>query len=466
MIMKNIFSALVLLFVLVPSVQGQINWLNDLKPMVVKDTTQKFSLGESMVKNHVNSLSLAVIEENGDVQTVVYSNDGSIQKIDVETRYQAGSISKPVAALGVMALVKKYNLDLDARVNQYLKSWKIESKEFDESNVTIRNLLSHTAGLTVHGFMGYRKAKKVPEITEILSGKGNSGAVKMNNHADSAWRYSGGGYEILHLLIEDVSGEDFAAFLQREVLTPIGMSNSTYDLIYEGNCNDCAHAYNRSGKAYKESWYLYPESAAAGLWTTSGDLVKFMQYMMKLYQGEDGLISTDSVKEMLTPVLNNYGFGFTIYESNDETYIGHSGKNIGFSNDMCINLETGEGFVCMTDSDGAFPLIEDIKRSIPGSGIWTERPQVVIVPVELSAQEMEALEGIYVSNQNRRKKLQLTILENNLALTYLDSKTTHLLIPKSKNEFVSEANGISIKVIEEDGQQVLVWNNRMKLTRK
>lgn len=466
--MKNTFGALVLIFLFIPQVQGQFDWLNNLQPnIVVGDSSFTYSVGESMEKYHVNSFSLALIKSTSNVELTAFEKQEALKEIPTNTRYQAGSISKPVAALGVMVLVEKFNLDLDASINQYLKSWEIKSEEYDESQVTIRNLLSHTAGLSVHGFRGYKKRKKVPEVVEILNGKGNSDRVELINAPDSKWKYSGGGYEVLHLLIEDVSGEDFADFIQREVLDAIGMTNSTYSLLFDETCADCAHAYNEEREAYKPNWYLYPESAAAGLWTTPEDLAKFLIYMGKLYNGEDGIVNTSAIKEMFRPILDGYGFGFFVSERNGETYVGHGGKNIGFSNDMLINLDSGEGFVCMTDSDGAFPFMEEIKRSIPGSGVWSERPQVVIVPVEVPIKELETYTGMYDFPGNGKKfKMKLTIQEDKLLITYLQSKTTHTLIPIGKDAFIAKENGVSIVMIEEEEGTVLLWNDVLKLKRK
>lgn len=439
-----------------------------LKPLVVEDASEVMTLEESMEANYVHSVSYLRIDENGNEGVGAYESDSGFREIPINTLYQAGSISKSVAAVGVMVLVDKYELDLDASVNSYLKSWQLSSEEFDADKVTIRNLLSHTAGTTVHGFMGYKKEKKVPEIIEILDGEGNSDEVTMFNQADSTWKYSGGGYQILHLLVEDISGEDFALFMQKEVLDPIGMTKSTYEIKLPGTCDECAHAYNRKGEAYKPDWYLYPESAAAGLWTNTSDLATFLEHLHAIYNGGEGILSTATIKEMFTPVASNYGFGFIVHEREGEVYVGHSGKNIGFSNDMTINLNTGEGYVILTDSDGAFPVIEDIKRSILGDGIWTNRPQIVANRVEISASEMEHFAGDYYFKMKGRlnPKAKLYFEDDQLMMLNKNAGLVQELIPVGENNFIAKEDGSSIQFIEEEGQMFMIFDNRFKFTRQ
>lgn len=465
--MKNTLGTIIVLLLVTPTF-AQENWLNFLKPHVVEDSSETMTLEASMTQNHVNSMSLAVIDQKGYEGYVAYSTQDSFQRIDINTLYQAGSISKPVAALGVMVLAKKYNLLLDESVNSYLKSWQLTPNNSDASKVTIRNLLSHTAGLNVHGFMGYKKEKKLPEMVDILNGNGNSDAVRIYGTPDEQWRYSGGGYQILHLLIEDISGDDFATFMKREVLEPIGMENSTFEILSHGSCDSCAHAYNRQGKPYKPSWYLYPESAAAGLWTNTKDLVAFLKYMAKLYDGEDGIITTSDALTMFTPIKNDYGFGFFVREKEGNIYIGHSGKNIGFSNDMAINLNTGEGFVCMTDSDAAFPCIEDVKRSIPSDGIWADKPQVVANRIARTAEQLKQFEGEYIHEREGRKpfKAKVVLEGEELVLININSGVRHPLIPVGENDFISKENGSSIKIAEEEGAMRVIIDSRFVLTRE
>lgn len=464
---KTAYALLTFLFISVSAV-AQLEWVSQLKPLVVEDSTEYMTLEESMHENHVNSVSLLYVDEEGNSGVAAYKNAEKFEGISIHTLYQAGSISKPVAAVGVMVLARKYNLDLDESINTYLKSWKITSDEFDAEQVTIRNLLSHTAGTTVHGFMGYRKAGKVPEILEILNGDGNSDEVKMFDSPDSTWKYSGGGYQILHLLVEDVSGLDFADFMQREVLDPIGMTYSTYELKFEGTCDDCAHAFKINGKAYKPNWYLYPESAAAGLWTNTVDLAMFLSHLRKVYNGEAGVLSKEEVEEVFTPVQNQYGLGFSIAERNGELYVGHSGKNIGFSNDMAINISTGALFVVMSDSDGAFNVIEDIKRSIPGNGTWSNRPQVVVDRKELSTDQLNNITGNYSSKGENRPtfKARIVLEENDLVLINRNSGYRQNIIPISDEEFVLEDGGNSIMIKEENGVMVMSFGEQLKFIRK
>jgi len=449
------------------SFSQQFNWLDSLHPnIVVGDTSSTYGLTDAMKAHNVNSIALSLVNERSEIHKAAYAMD--TDSLNPETLYQAGSISKPVTALGVLVLARKYQLDLDTSINTYLSSWKLESSEFDVNKVTIRNLLSHTSGLNVHGFMGYRKKKKLPEISEILDGKGNSDPVKLAFYPDSVWRYSGGGYQVLHLLIEDVSEEDFASFMKREVLNTIGMSNSTFSLYLQGECSNCASAYNQKREAYEPSWYLYPESAAAGLWTNAEDLAIFLIYLREIYNGSEGIVSPSYVKQMFTPVLNNYGLGFFVEENEGNLHVGHSGKNMGFSNEMSINLNTGRAYVLMSDSDGAFPLFNEIKRSIPEMSPRGIRPQVVIKPVEVSLALLRNYSGKYsfIMGNGKKYKVELLLENDNLVINDKNMGVKHLLIPTSEHTFISQANGIEVFFKKEGDIQTLVWDKRLTFRKK
>ena len=325
----------------------------------------------------------------------------------------------------------------------------MKSDEFDVNEVTIRNLMSHTAGTSVHGFPGYKSIDKTPSIVDVLNGEGNTPPVKMIYPADSTWHYSDGGYEILHLLIEDVSGEGFTSFMQREVLEPFGMNSSTYELINTQDGDTCVKAYDYFGEVYKQGWNQYPESAAAGLWTTAEDLSRFLIKMYKIYNGVDGIITYDQVKEMFTPVKNNYGLGFGIEDNQNGIFVGHSGKNFGFTNDMVINLKTGNGAVVMTDSDGAFPLINEVMARCPGNDGWHVREQKYFETVSLSAEDYKSCEGKCTLTMRNGKKYKVEVVYKDNELLFYDKQRgiTEVLIP------VKTLSGLNF-VVERDGSEI------------
>jgi CubicO group peptidase (beta-lactamase class C family) len=205
-----------------------------------------------------------------------YANTEKMTRVTRGTLFQAASISKPISTLAMLRLVQEGKLNLDEDVNLKLKSWKVPDNEFTkEQKVTLRRIVSHSAGLTVHGFGGYRPDEALPTVIQILDGQppANSKAVRVETVPGSKWSYSGGGFTVMQLLLTEVTGKAFPDLLNEEVLSPIGMSHSTYALPLPKRLrNSAATAYGGDGKPIAGEFHVYPEMAAAGLWTTPSDL--------------------------------------------------------------------------------------------------------------------------------------------------------------------------------------------------
>ncbi|MBA6364425.1 beta-lactamase family protein [Colwellia sp. BRX8-4] len=176
-------------------------------------TDSSDSIVNLMKQLNVPGLSIAVIHKGKIDWSKGYGIANGTRKVDSNTLFQAGSISKPVAALAALKLVKQGELDLDVDVNQYLKGWKVKGDLLTKENpVTLRHLLTHTGGISVHGFPGYATGSEIPSTTDVLSGKGNTDKVEVNEAPGSKWRYSGGGYTIMQKIVEDVTGMPFSEY--------------------------------------------------------------------------------------------------------------------------------------------------------------------------------------------------------------------------------------------------------------
>jgi CubicO group peptidase (beta-lactamase class C family) len=238
----------------------------------------RHTIGERMKALDVNGLSLAVIR-NYEIEWAKgygFADAETRRPVTADTLFLAGSISKPVAAAGALTLVDQGKVKLDVDVNSYLKSWKVPENEFtNEQKVTLRRLLSHTAGLTVHGFPGYNSASAVPTVPQILDGvkPANTTAVRVDLVPGSTFRYSGGGYTVAQLMMTDVTGAPFPVFMQRAVLEKAGMRQSTFENPLPQRLTAVAAlGYRGNGDAVPGGYHTYPEMAAAGLWTTASDL--------------------------------------------------------------------------------------------------------------------------------------------------------------------------------------------------
>ncbi|MGB2635678.1 MAG: serine hydrolase [Candidatus Acidiferrum sp.] len=317
----------------------------------------QLSLQKLMELYKIPAFSIAVIDNYQIVWAKAYgvTDAGSNKPITTKTLFQAGSISKPVAATGALYLVEKGKLSLDEDVNQELKTWKVPENEFTKTQrVTLRRLMSHTAGLTVHGFPGYDVDAPRPTLVKIFNGEkpANTEAIRVDVIPGTLERYSGGGVTIEQQLMIDVTGKPFPEFMHDAVLEKIGMTDSSYaqPLPADWAARTAAGTY-ADGKPVHGRWHIYPEMAAAGLWTTPTDLAKFAIEIALSKQGKaNHVLSEKMTNEMLTPVMDEAGLGFFL-DKNNPGQFGHDGADEGFQALLTMNANTGKGVAIMADSD-------------------------------------------------------------------------------------------------------------------
>jgi CubicO group peptidase (beta-lactamase class C family) len=279
-------------------------------PLQANEPPLQLSLKKLMELYKIPALSMAVIENYKIVWAKAYgvTDVGTSKSVTTKTLFQAGSISKPVAAVGALSLVEKGQLALDESVNQKLKSWKVPENEFTKTEkVSLRRILSHTAGLTVHGFPGYDVDAPLPTLVQILNGEkpANTEPIRVDIVPGTQERYSGGGVTIEQQLVMDVTGKPFPEFMRANVLEKVGMTDSSYEqpLPHERASRTAAGSY-ADGKAVHGRWHIYPEMAAAGLWTTPTDLAKFaIEVALSKHGRANHVLSEAMTKTMLTPVM-------------------------------------------------------------------------------------------------------------------------------------------------------------------
>ncbi|MFL0249280.1 serine hydrolase domain-containing protein [Clostridium neuense] len=317
------------------------------------------SLAPELLKRYNVPGAAVGIIENGRV--VYISNYGMADKskgkeVNNNTIFQVGSVSKTLAACGVMHLVEEGKIKLDDPAEKYLTRWHLPASKFNKNDVTIRRLLSHTAGLSVHGYGGTRPGKKLDTLEESLS-KG----VKIIVKPGSEYLYSGGGYTLLQLIIEEVTKKPFDKYMYEEILKPFGMKHSTYsNNIINPNMSK---AYAVLGQTSPNC--NFTEEAAAGLKSTIPDFSKFILAMMDGNNGETrgrNILKNESIDLMFTPVRSNYGFGFIYNKLSDgNTLIWHNGANMGgWRAQYGMIPEKKDGLIIFTNSDNGQNLTDDI----------------------------------------------------------------------------------------------------------
>ena len=333
----------------------------------------ELSMAELLEQFNVPGVSVAVIKDFAIHWTKGYGIadvvSGSL--VGADTLFQAASISKPVNAMAVLKAVEEGKFALDQDINQILTSWQLPQSEFTvNSVVTPRMLSAHVSGLgDGFGFPGYSPDSALPSLVQIFESEepSNVGLVRMARPPMTAFHYSGGGVTVLQQILEDVYTPQYADLLKEKVLDPIGMDQSTFEQpLPEELHSRAARAHSFTGDSVDEVWHVYPEQAAAGLWTTAGDLAKFAIEVQNTYRGKSGkVINRSSVAEMLSPVgVGPFSVGFTMEKSGEGWYFSHGGSNFGFRAQLTAHKVNGYGYAIMTNSGSGGLLIRELSRRI------------------------------------------------------------------------------------------------------
>ncbi len=367
--------------------------------MLAGAPAQHRTIAAEMRRLNVPGVSVAVLHD-GAVHWVkgygVTRTGGA--SVTPDTLFQAGSISKPVAALAALRLVEQGRMTLDGDVDAQLGGWKLPTPP--GARVTLRGLMSHTAGTTVHGFPGYAAGAPVPSVVDVLAGHSpaNTGPVVVDVEPGTIWRYSGGGYTVVQKLIEDVTGGPFAAFLQDEVLRPAGMARSSFAQPLDAAAlSAVAWPHDGSGEPVPGGPHTYPELAAAGLWSTPTDLLRFAVAVRASARGGSGSILDQTLAmTMLTPVQADYGLGLEVHAAGDDLAFAHGGSNEGYENFFVAHTGSGDGVAVMTNGAQGAELASEITRSVAAAYGWPSHRGIERASAPVPADALARLVGKYV----------------------------------------------------------------------
>ena len=330
----------------------------------------------------------------------------------------------------------------------------------ETEKVTTRRILNHTAGLTVWGFPGYDKGDTIPSVPEVLDGLGNTDSVRVYKTPGESWMYSGGGYTIMQLMITDLEKKSFPEIMQKNVLDPLGMTKSTFENPLPEQYHALAATGYRGNGDEVEGQPIYPEMAAAGLWTTPSQLILWAKEIQQIQQSQkDGLLKVQTVNEMLTPGMNDHGLGPGV----DEHTYGHGGADEGFRAQMTVWKDSPVAVVVMVNSDNG-SIIKEIMLSIAKEydlpGI---EPQTRTVR-EQSAEELQKFVGLY--DFTGMGEAQITIKEKGLQLTAEFIENPIFMLPESETTFFDQASGEYFNFSLEEGQVKDFTVQRFTATRK
>lgn len=450
------------------TIQAEIKAIENglMKSIQIKgDAPQTFNILDRMDYYNVPGISIAVVE-NGRIRWAKgygVANTKTGTKVDENTLFQAGSISKPVAALAALKLYENGLIDLDVDVNKYLKGWQVPKSKYTEiEKVSMKRLLSHTAGMTVHGFPGYQQKDDFPDIITVLDGEGNTPGIVVDTVPGSIWRYSGGGYTVMEKVVEDVSGMPLEEYMAEHILLPMKMKNSTYQqpIAKEWQSNISA-AYDGDGKRIKGLWNNYPEQAAAGLWTTPSDLALYCLEIQQIVQGEEGVLSGRTVDMMLTKHQNDWGLGPSLSGQDEALVFSHSGKNAGFTNSMKAYAYKGRALIVMTNADNGGQLINEIENAIYAYYDWSINESRVIELIDLEDSALSQFVGKY---EFREQSMTLDLQKKDKGLFLTNTPIGDLyLLPMTKTKFIHIDSGTVIDFIIDKKIKGFMVNETIKI---
>lgn len=422
----------------------------NLQPAVVQPGGRPFSLAERMRQYKVPGISVAVIHE-GKVDWVrgwgVRDLKGCAP-VTPDTAFQAASISKVVTAMVALRLVEQGRIGLDRDINDALRSWQLpKDPKLAPDGVTLRQLLSHTAGLGVHGFdRGYPPGAALPTTVQILDGlpPADGQPVRSILPAGAQFRYSGGGYMVAQLALSDVSGMSFADLAEREVLGPLGMTRSAFAMPPSPAIRADMAFGSADGATFPGDYVVVPQLAAGGLWASSGDLARLLIDLQASGAGETGhRLSPAMTRAMMTPVKDNWGLGLALY-SDGVPRFGHDGVNPGFESFMAAYVGKGEGIVVLTNGGDGRRLINEVVRAVAADYRWpdiaapaTEEKTLSLVQLSKAAGRFEG-SGLDIEIEARPEGLLARFVG-------APASAAERLLALSPTRFRSESLGITVE---------------------
>ena len=372
--------------------------------------------------------------------------------------FSVGSVSKVGTAAITLRLVDAGRLDLDRDVNAYLKRWQVPGNAFTLVRpVTLRGILSHSAGLTVHGFGDFQPGEKLPTIVDTLEGRppATHEPVRVIFVPGARFQYSGGGTTVEQLAIEDTTGKDFPAAAREWLFDPLGMSRSSYENplpLEHGNIAK-AHGDDGAPRALPRGYEAMPEMGASGLWTTPSDYSKLVIAFIRSYQGEAGsFLKARTARQMMTEVGRSpVGLGPFLDGEGAERRFTHGGANDSYRAWIEGHLATGNGVIIFTNGSNGSDIIPEVRRAVARSEGWSAglMDHVRLKPQALSEAELQENVGVYQGqepagtlafrNRSDVTAYRITLKDGKLHLARDAGERSQPLIPVDGSHFIVDS---------------------------
>ncbi|HEL5026606.1 TPA: beta-lactamase family protein [Stenotrophomonas maltophilia] len=332
----------------------------------------QWSIEERLAHYKVPGAAVAVIRDGKVVYAAGYGlrQAGTHDAVDADTVFSVGSVSKMGAAATTLKLVAAGKVSLEENIDPRLRRWHVPADAQGlHPPINLRMLLSHTAGFNVHGFQDYQPAERLPTLLQTLDGlaPAKNEPIRLIHAPGQQVDYSGGGYTVVQLAIEDLTGRAFADVARREVFAPLGMSRSTYQSPLPAGYGNVAHAHDNKGlpEALPRGWQSFPEQAASGLWTSANDMGLFVAALLRSIRTKDGWLPQSLALQMVSEVAPaGRGLGPELAGNGASRRFFHNGSNDSYHAGIEGYPESGDGFVILTNGDKGPALRGEIRNAL------------------------------------------------------------------------------------------------------
>lgn len=380
-----------------------------LRPAIrpVDAATEHWTIIERMRHYSVPAVSLAIVHDGKLALAKAYGEvqSGFGEPVTTDTVFSVGSLSKVGAAMVVLRLVADGAVDLDADVAKAIKRWRVPNSPIrvrEGMHVTLRGLLSHTAGLSVHGFADFQPSEDIPSVVEILEGAApaKNAPVQLIYPPGASSAYSGGGTTVVELLVEEITKLEFPDAAEENVFAPLEMARTTYRNPLPASHGNIARAHDEDGKlaAKPRGWHTFAERAASGLWTTPSDYARMVVALMDSYHGTGGFLPQSIAIDALTEVgASPYGLGPELDGFGLNRRFMHGGSNESYKAFFEVYIERGEGLIVFTNGANGDAIYAEIRRAAASAFGWPDNQEVLTIDTDKVGENLGRFVGTYVA---------------------------------------------------------------------
>jgi CubicO group peptidase (beta-lactamase class C family) len=369
--------------------------------VVFEGETQPAGIESRLAHHKTPALSVAVIRDGRLDWSAAW---GRLQAggapAGCDSLFQAGSLAKPATVLAVLRMRQQGLIDLDRNIDAYLASYRLPAGRQTEANpVTLRHLLAHTAGITPGGYAGYAAGEPLPTDAQTVRGEppANGRKAEVLQPPGSELAYSGGGYTMVEIALQDHLRQPFEHLMRDWLLAPAGLRQADFTVpLPAASHARAARGHQPDGSGVPGGWRHHPEQAAAGLWATASDLAALLVELRKGHQGQSTVFTQASIRELLATPFEGHAFGFRLIGQGDDVFLTHYGGTVGYRAGATLNLRTGDGAVFLGNSDNAAAVGREFLGAVARTYGWPLFREVRVARAQQPAEALQSLTGRYV----------------------------------------------------------------------